>query len=177
MGGRAVTHRLMRYLGSAAFGFRAEVRSIRHGLALLGREQTRRFVSLVALGEMGSDKPLEILITAAARAKFCESLGADTGMADRKADLFLMGALSLIDAMLDQPMSTVVDELPLSDDLKGALQGEQGPLRPVLDFVECYERGDWATCDRLQETYGIDGPSVFGRYREAAAWATAAWHR
>ena len=141
----SVTHRLMRYLGSAAFGFRAEVRSIRHGLALLGREQTRRFVSLVALGEMGSDKPLEILITAATRAKFCESLGTDTGMADRRPELFLMGALSLIDAMLDQPMSTVVEELPLSDDLKGVLQGQQGPLRPVLDFVECYERGDWTT--------------------------------
>ena len=51
-----MTHRLLKYLGSAALGFRTEITSVRHGLALLGREQTRRFVSLVALGEMGSDR-------------------------------------------------------------------------------------------------------------------------
>ena len=139
----SVTHRLLKYLGSPALAFRAEIKSIRHGLALLGKEQTRRFVSLVALGEMGSDKPHELLVSAAVRAKFCELLGDDLWMADRKAELFLLGALSLVDAMLDQPMSRVLDELPLSDDLGLALQGGSSPLRPVLEFVERYERGDW----------------------------------
>ena len=60
-----VTHRLLKYLGSAAFGFRSEIRSIRHGLTLLGREQTRKFVSLMAMNGMGHDKPPELLMSAA----------------------------------------------------------------------------------------------------------------
>ena len=131
-------------------------------------------MSLVALGEMGSDKPHELLVSAAVRAKFCELLGADRWMADRKADLFLLGALSLVDAMLDQPMSRVLDELPLSDDLGLALQGGSSPLRPVLEFVERYERGDWTACAELGSTHGIVDTKVFEHYTEAVAWATKA---
>ena len=165
----------MRYLGSAAFGLRGDVRDIRHGLVLLGREQTRRFVSLVALGEMGRHKPSEILVTAATRAKFCEMVGTDLGLEDRRSELFLVGALSLVDAMLDQPMSQVLAELPLADDLRQALLGGSSPLRPALEFVERYERGDWAACARLENSTGVSGVAAYKHYRDAVYWATSAW--
>ena len=171
----SATHSLMKYLGSAAFSFRAEVRDIRHGLVLLGREQTRRFVALVALGEMGRHKPSEILVTAAARAKFCEMVGGDLGLADRRPELFLMGALSLVDAMLDRPMSQVLAELPLAADLEQALLGNSSPLRPALEFVRRYEQGDWAACARLENSTGVSGVTAYTHYREAASWATSAW--
>ena len=171
----SVTHALMRYLGSAAFGLRGDVRDIRHGLVLLGREQTRRFVSLVALGEMGRHKPSEILVTAATRAKFCEMVGTDLGLEDRRSELFLVGALSLVDAMLDQPMSQVLAELPLADDLRQALLGGSSPLRPALEFVERYERGDWAACARLENSTGVSGVAAYKHYRDAVYWATSAW--
>ena len=171
----SVAHRLLKYLGSAAFGFRAEIRSIRHGLVLLGKEQTRRFVSLIALGELGHGKPAEILVTAAVRARLCELIGEDVGLAERTADLFLVGALSLVDAMLDQSMSRVLEELPLADDLKQALLGASSPLRPVLEFVEHYERGDWTVCAELAMAHGIANAKTFDRYREAVVWATSAW--
>ena len=170
----SVTHRLMKYLGSAAFALRAEINSVRHGLVLLGKEQTRRFVSLVALGEMGSHKPPELLVNAAVRARFCELLGEDAGMADRKPDLFLLGVLSLLDAMLDQPMSKILEELPLAADLKRPVRGELSPLYPVLAFVERYERGEWASCSDLGRTLKIAESQVFDRYTEAVAWGTKA---
>ena len=137
-----MTHRLLKYLGSAALGFRTEITSVRHGLALLGREQTRRFVSLVALGEMGSEKPPELLVASAVRGRFCELIGDDVALADQKAELFLMGLLSLVDAMLDQPMTKFLEQLSLSRDLTNALIGEKSQLRPVLEFVEHYERAE-----------------------------------
>ena len=151
----SVTHRLLRFLDSAAFGFRTKVKSIRHALALLGRERTRRFVSLLALGELGSDKPHELLVSAAVRARFCELIGREALPRGRESELFLLGALSLIDAMLDQPMSKVLDELPLSDDTRLALEGDSSPLRPVLEFVERYERCDWVSCSELAARHGI----------------------
>ena len=170
----SVTHRLMKHLGSAAFGFRAEVASIRHGLVLLGKVEVRRWASLVALGELGSNKPHEILVSAAVRAKLCELLGTEAGMTERGPELFLAGVLSLVDAMLDLPMTDVLKELPLTDDLKLALQGDPSPLRPVLAFVQHYERGDWAACAALGETLGLGETNVVQRYREAVAWATVA---
>lgn len=172
----SITHRLMKYLGSAAFGFRGTVTSVRQGLVLLGKEQTRRWVSLIALGEMGRDKPQEVLVNAAIRAKLCELLGAEAGMDDRKADLFLLGALSLVDTMLDQPMTDVLAELPLADDLDAALQGKPAPLRPVLEFVLNYERGNWAACRDISTALWIREAIVFERYREAVSWAIEALH-
>ena len=170
----SITHRLMKYLGSAAFGFRGAISSVRQGLVLLGKEQTRRWVSLIALGEMGRDKPQEVLVNAAVRAKLCEMVGEEAGMGDRKPDLFLLGALSLVDAMLDQPMSRVLAELPLADDLSTALEGGATPLRPVLEFVLHYERGNWSECAEIGAALGITEGTVFERYREAVSWATEA---
>ena len=168
----AVTHRLLKYLGSPALGFRAEIQSVRHGLALFGKEQTRKFVSLVALGELGSEKPHELLVSAAVRARFCELIG--PWLADRKPELFLVWALSLVDAMLDQPMSRVLAELPLSDDVRLALLGQRSPLRPVLEFVERYERGDWEACAELGGAHGIAEANILEHYNEAVSWATQA---
>ena len=137
----SIAHRFMKYLGSASFGFRGTVSHVRQGLVLFGKEETRRWVSLMALLEMGRGKPQEILVSAAVRAKHCELLGEEAGMSDRTPDLFLLGGLSLVDAMLDQPMADVLEELPLADDLKLALLGKPSQLRPVLEFVERYERG------------------------------------
>ena len=102
-------------------------------------------------------------MTAAARAKMCELLAEDVGLADRKAELFLLGALSLIDAMLDQPMGDVLRELPLIDELKQALQGRSSPLLAVLEFVKHYERGDWVACEEFARAHGLSDIAVFDR--------------
>ena len=69
--------------------------------------------------------------------------------------------------MLDEPMPTVLQGLPVSDDLKRALQGAVSPLRPVLEFVERYERGDWKAYAALAGTLGVDEGEVLRHYRQA----------
>ena len=164
----------MTYLGSASFGFRAEIRSISHGLVLMGKTQIRQWVSLVALGEIGSEKPAELLVQAAVRGKFCERLCARGPLAARASEMFLVGMLSLVDAMLDRPRPDVLATLPLADDTRLALLGEPSPLLPVLAFVEAYERADWTSCDRLGRDLHLETASVTEQYRDAVSWATDA---
>ena len=173
----SVTHRLMKYLGSAAFGFRAEVRGIRHALVLMGKTQIRQWVSLVALGQIGNEKPPELLVQAAVRGKFCERLSQDGPLADRASELFLVGVLSLVDAMLDQSRTDVLATLPVADDIRLALLGETSPLQPVLAYGEAYERADWASCDRLARDLHITPERVPEHYRQAVSWATNALGR
>ena len=45
----SITHRCMKHLGSAAFGWQAPITSIHQALVLLGEQQTRRWVSLIDL--------------------------------------------------------------------------------------------------------------------------------
>ena len=173
----SVTHRLMKYLGSSAFGFRSEIRSIRHALVLMGKTQIRQWVSLVALSEIGSEKPHELLVQAAVRGKFCERLSKDGPLADRAPELFLVGVLSLVGAMLDQPRSEVLATLPLAEDTRRALLGEPSSLQPMLAFVEAYERADWTSCDRLGLDLCLTRTSIPEHYRDAVSWATDALGR
>lgn len=167
----SLTHRFLKYLGSAAFSWRAPISSVRQGLVLLGKGPVQRWVSLIALCEMGREKPQEVLVSAAVRAKCCEALARNAGFPARESELFLLGALSLIDAMLDQPMDVVLEQLPLSDDLKSALTGKATELRPVLEFVTSYEKGDWTTCDALAPKLGVKEDTAPGLYRDAISWA------
>ena len=170
----SVTHLLLKHLGAAVYSFRAPIRSVRHGLALLGQHHIRRFVSLAALAGMVDDKRRELLVTAALRGRFCEQIGGDIMLADRKPELFLLGALSLIDVVLDRSMSRAVDNLPLADDVKRVLTGGESPLRPILEFVTAYERGDWTTCTDITRQHGISTIKALDRYTEATCWATTA---
>ena len=167
----SISHRFMKYLGSAAFPWRAPITSVHQALVLLGEAQTRRWVTLISLGEMARGKPAELLVTSAVRAKCCDEIAIEVGLADRKASLFLIGAFSLIDTMLDQPMADVLAQLPLEEDLKTALEGRPTALRPVLDFVEALERGEWDTCRTLGAELGLEDAKGATIYRDAVVWA------
>lgn len=167
----SLTHRFMRFLGSAAFGWSGPFASVRHGLALLGGERTRRWVGLMSLREIAKDKPQELLVQAAIRAKVCEKLGARVGLGGREADLFFLGSLSLVDTMLDRPMSDVLAELPLGEDLEAALLGKLNPLKPLLEVVIAYERGRWEECDALALPLGLAQATLSAVYIDGVKWA------
>ena len=85
---------------------------------LLGEKEIKKWISLITLANMGQDKPDELVILAIIRAKFCESLTFYIGLRHRSEDLFLMGMLSLIDAILGQPLSDILNEIPIANDIK-----------------------------------------------------------
>ena len=110
----ALSVRLLRFLHSAGFGWRHEVNTIGQALRVLGERPARKWASLVALTLIGEDKPPELLQTTLVRAQLCEQLGAEAALPEREADLFLVGLLSTLDAMLDRPMDEVLAQLSVS---------------------------------------------------------------
>jgi c-di-GMP-related signal transduction protein len=89
-------------------GLRTEVRSVRHAITLLGEVEFRRWVSIVAIVAMASDKPPELIRTALTRAFFCEEISSPIGMSPDSSNLFLMGLLSVTDAILDRPIAEIL---------------------------------------------------------------------
>jgi len=67
------------------------------------------------------------------------------GFEHGKADLFLMGMLSLMDAILEIPMGVVVKGLALDARVKGQLLqakiGHESPLTPVYHLMLAREAG------------------------------------
>ena len=105
----SVLYRLLRYLNSPMFGMRNEIHSIRHALAILGEREIRRWIRLVTLVSAGQLKTSDLVLSALVRARFCELIARK--IPRTQSDLFLVGMLSMMDAILDIPMSEVLEKI------------------------------------------------------------------
>ena len=167
----SLSYKLLKYINSAAFGFRSKIDSIKHALVILGTREIKKWVSLIIMRGLGEDKPDEIMTSSIVRAKFCELLAPVVGLKERSPDLFLMGLFSMIEAFINRPMADILQELPLAGDVKNALLGKECRYRDVYELVLAYEKGDWENffiCAAKFEMVGADVPKI---YLESLMWA------
>jgi EAL and modified HD-GYP domain-containing signal transduction protein len=165
----SVCYRLLRYLNSAVFGFQSEIHSVRHALSILGERDVRRWVRLVAAVGAGHDKTSDLVLTALVRGRFGELLA--PRVPHGESDLFLLGLLSLIDAMLETPMAEVLEKIPLDHATKAVLLGQPTPLRPIFQLMLAHESGEWAAAASLSEILHLDAEDVAGYYWQSQQWA------
>ena len=166
----SLCYKLLRYLNSAVFGFAGEINSIRHALSLLGLVEIRKWTSLVVLACLADTRPRELLVTSVLRAKFCENLAAPGGLGDRSGELFLMGLLSMMDAILERPLAEILGELPVSGDVKSALLHGGNLFRYIFELVLAYERGNWRRASQFASSLRMNELAVTEAYLEAARW-------
>ena len=172
----SLTYKLLRYLNSAFFGFRTEIRSIHHALALLGEEELKKWASLIAMAAMGADKPPELVVSVIVRAVFCESLAPRIGMMNRSNDLFLLGMMSLIDAVLDRPLPEILEKMPISHEVKEALLGVENRFRDVYETVIAYEAAEWRSFAEKARKLNLDEETVPDLYLKSVEWAKNTLH-
>ena len=160
-----LTFKLLRYVNSAAFSRRKEIDSIREALMLVGGETVKKWSTLILMTQLAEGKPQALLVTALVRARMCELIANTYNLnADQ---MFMVGLLSLIDALMDMPMVDLLDELALSTPTKLALLYKEGDAGDVLKNVIQYEKGNW---DNLVANE-IDAKEYFSCYIEAVKWA------
>jgi c-di-GMP-related signal transduction protein len=168
----SLTFRLLRYLNSAAFRLRSEIHSVAHALSLLGERELRKWIAVVSVGVLADGKPDELMTVPLVRGKFCELLAPLAGMAGHANDLFLMGLLSVMDAILDQPLDTILAELPVRAEIKEALQAHAGLYWQLLEMATAHERADWEKVSALALEMGMKEEQVSSLYITAVDWST-----
>jgi len=165
----AIYYRLLRYLNSAAFGIRGEVRSVNQALTILGENELRRWCRLAGAFELSGERPSDLVLAALVRARFGELM--QDHVEHGAADLFLLGLLSLMDAILQIPMSLVIDGLPLDADSTAMLVDNAGPLLPLYRLVWALERGAWGAVVRACDQLGLREEDIAESFSSAMGWA------
>lgn len=165
----SLCYRLLRYLNSPVFGFANEIHSVRHALAILGEREVRRWVRLVATLGAGQGKSSELVLGALVRARFCELLSSK--VPHGQSDLFLLGLLSLMDAILEIPMVDMLESVPVDHETKAVLLGRESPLRKLYQLMLAQESGEWQASSELAQQLNLSDSEGAERYWEAVRWA------
>ena len=169
----ALCYGLLRYLNSPLLGIASPVQSIRHGMTLLGERELVRWIRMATALLLGEKKCSDLILSSLVRARFCELIGPKLGQFN--CDLFLIGMLSLMDAILDVPMGVVMEGLGFDpatkEDLLGAKMGRETSLSPLFQLMLAREQGDWGEVTGHAKRLNLSLPFVNRAYNEAMQWA------
>lgn len=167
----SLCYKLLRFVNSPLFGFRREILSTAHALALMGDRELTKWASVAAVLGIAGDKPSELVLTSLARGRCCEMLAARGGSRSEVQGMFLLGILSLMDAMLGRPLPEIIEELALPEIVRAALLGTPNRFRQILDLVMAFEAGSWSVVSELAAGLGLEEAQVSAAYLESVSWA------
>jgi c-di-GMP-related signal transduction protein len=171
----SLCYRLLRYLNSPLLGLSSPVSSIRHGLNLLGERESVRWIRMATTLVMGQEKSSDLVLSSLVRARFCELIGPRIEHGD--SDVFLMGMLSLMDAILAMPIGMLMEELCLDPGIKAQLlsaktkAGGKTKLSPIYDLMLAREEGDWERVTQLGRQLKLSLSFIAETSNEAMRWA------
>lgn len=167
----ALTFKLLRYINCAGFGMGVPVHSIQHALTILGYRQLYRWLTLLLITADDASASPALIQTAMARGRFAELLGQRYLEGRERDNLFIVGVFSLLDVILEMPMSSVLENLNLPENISAALLHRSGVFAPFLKLVEASENLDWETLDSLSKALLLSVEQVNQAHLEALGWA------
>jgi len=164
-----LTVNLLKLVNSVASGVSCKIDSVARAITVLGRRQLGRWIQLLVYtqqsGHLGAADPLSQ--TAAIRGKLMELAARHRHPQDRSLPdkAFMVGMLSLLDALFHLPLADLITPLNLSDDVREALLERKGLLGQMLTYAEALE----CECPADQDAY----PECELLMLEAMAWANS----
>jgi EAL and modified HD-GYP domain-containing signal transduction protein len=168
-----LSYMLLRFINNPSINKRYKITSLRHALNYMGEVEIKKFIALLALANLSDNKPLELLHLSLVRAKFCDLLGNEKNIGSNPPTAFLVGLFSMLDAILDQKMEVLVKKLPIVDEVKEALCGEQNNLFLYLALVRAFESGNWLKVIRLSKILEIEQKLLHSLFNEAILWGNS----
>ncbi|RRS08969.1 HDOD domain-containing protein [Pseudoalteromonas sp. J010] len=166
-----LSYKLLRYANSAVFKRRAEISTIKQALVVLGSIELKRLISLLFASQLNTEKPKELLSLSLLRAHFMEAVATKAGKVSDTGSAFLIGMMSLMDAILDDDMATLLTKLPLSQEIKATLLKKPSQFGIYLDLAESMEKGDWDNVETVSKPLGVSPERIAQLYQSSQLWS------
>jgi EAL and modified HD-GYP domain-containing signal transduction protein len=165
--------RILRYLNSAAVGLDHRIDSLAQALTILGRQRLTRWLAVLLFSVRDPNFGDWLLVESAlTRGRLMEELGRQTLPGHSADPLFLTGIFSCLDRLLRRPLTAILDDMPLSEEVRSALLRREGPFAPLLAIAEASDAFDLEGIERTALAVGLAPESVNRALLSATAWAT-----
>jgi c-di-GMP-related signal transduction protein len=173
-----LTINLLKLVNSVGFGSKRKIASVGAAISLLGRASLNRWVQIMVFAQQSRTNSVAdpLVQTAAVRGRMMESLAktglkGQGGLADRA---FMVGMLSLMDALFGQPLVDILKPLNLDAIVQDAILHRRGLLGSLLKITEAAEVGDQeAAMVELKNFEALSLDDVNRGQVEALSWANS----
>ncbi len=165
-----LTYKLLKLVNSK-FSSMKKITSIQHALTILGTSAFEKWFNLAMMQKLSQGKPSELLKIAMTRAKFMELIAINSSLRPCSNQAMLVGLLSVIDALLEKPMDSILIELPLAEEIKDTLLLLPSNYSQAYSLVLLFEKGEFEEALKINEKSGIASTATANYYYEAVRWA------
>jgi EAL and modified HD-GYP domain-containing signal transduction protein len=135
---------LLRLVNTPAVGARQRIDSLSQAVTILGRRQLQRWLQIMLYAEPSKrgHSMTPLLMLATTRGRLLELLAAKLRPSERNAAdvAFTVGIMSLMDTLFGIPMSEIMSQIPVNDEVSSALLHRGGFYGDLLKLAECVER-------------------------------------
>lgn len=153
-----LSYQLLKVANSVAYSGGCSIASIDQAVARLGLINLKNWVMLFSMKNI-SNKPAEILESGLIRAYMVQELAkAHPAIGSQAA--YTTGLLSILDSLLNKPMTELVGQITLTSEISDALLNQTGPLGKILSLVIAYEAGNWDDIPQ-QDFHGLDLSKIY----------------
>jgi EAL and modified HD-GYP domain-containing signal transduction protein len=172
-GDAALTYRLLRYANSPAVGAKQGVETVDTAVALLGRQELRRWLSVQLMLSAGSARQAAKALEEGAlvRGRVLELIARKLGESNPGAH-FTLGLLSVIEPLLQVPLKDAITPLRLGDEATAALLRREGPWAARLRLLDALDAGESGQAEAMACELGLPEGALTGIVDDAWGWST-----
>lgn len=171
-----LTYTMLKLVNSAYFALRKRTASIRQALMTLGIGQLRQWVYMLSFQKEQTDGSEEMLKLSFLRANFAQALVPHISNCPiSKSEGYMMGMFSTLSYMVDASMEELLAEIPIGDEIKGALLGGDGTVGNMYKLIICYENANWKQCTALANELGIELSTLSQLYIDCVEEVNGIW--
>jgi len=160
----------LKLVNSAAESNKVEITSIKQAITYLGSDKVKQYVAIISMSTLSSDEPNELFLESIVRAKTMEYISNKGKFKQVKEVAFMTGVLSNLGSILNVPLDNLLEGLPVSSEVKLALNNQQGILFELLMLAKFYEKPEHEHAKDILVKYNIEESFHFDCYKKALKW-------
>ncbi len=181
-----ITAKLLRFINSAYFSLRKEIKSVEQATIFFGIKNLRNFIIVLSMNDYTSVVNPLLWKKSLIRAKLMEEF-AKYKAPELTGEAYLVGLFSLIDLILEVEITDFLKEVRVDENILKAFENEDSPLAYLLSFVTVLEEEsekimssekplDNPTLREISERIGIKGERVLDMVKNSYLMADTIIH-
>ncbi len=170
----SLSYSLLKMVNSAYFSLSRRIQDVKQALLVIGLGQIKQWIYLLSFMPDGGQTD-ELIKTSFQRAVFCEKLAVQLKDRDiQKPDAYLAGMFSTLGELLNISLDEAVNGLPIAEEIKAGLCGEDNDYGRLIALCRHYENGEWNKMNECAGMLGLKEENICENYLAAVNYVDKA---